>query len=441
MPILDYRLDVQNPVQAALAGYTGGQQNVMNQQKIAMIEEERQRQAVAAAQAQQQQQAQQEKQLRLQQAMVEFGQKENKTPQDYIKFLEANPELTNMYKGVFDMRQQAQQQQDVINAQTVFNAIRSGNKDVALKELDLQIQALKNSGMADQARALENIKAQYEMNPAGAELSIGNYLAAVAPEQFAKNYEIMQEQKRAEELQPGAVAKQDAELRKMGIDAGLTEAEIEKRISETNKLDAETRRLLMEIEGESKGGIVDPVKRSEVELKIGDKYYSRTGNYQEMLTTYENLLASAKQGGGPADLALITAFMKMLDPGSVVRETEFANARDTAGFYNNLKNRISKWKEGDFLQPEQRQEFVDLAKKYMDAAKKHEASVRDQLMQNVENYGLNPENVFPKERKITPSDIMGTPPSTGGQVQLPSGVPRDLKIIPIDERLQMLRGQ
>ena len=39
---------------------------------------------------------------------------------------------------------------------------------------------------------------------------------------------------------------------------------------------------------------------------------------------------------------MITGFMKMLDPGSVVRETEFATARDTAGLFERLTNEATK---------------------------------------------------------------------------------------------------
>jgi hypothetical protein len=86
--------------------------------------------------------------------------------------------------------------------------------------------------------------------------------------------------------------------------------------------------------------------------------------------------------------------MKMLDPGSVVRESEFAQAQDTAGLLSKLAASAGRVKSGQVLVPAQREEFTRLADKYMTAAGVHEKKVRDSLGFIVKNYGLNEENVF-----------------------------------------------
>jgi len=92
----------------------------------------------------------------------------------------------------------------------------------------------------------------------------------------------------------------------------------------------------------------------------------------------------------------------MLDPGSVVRETEFATARDTAGLYTRLENSLKKAESGQFLQANQRNEFVNLAKQYLDSAQKKAGEEKKALGVVVKNYKLNPDNVFGPEETTTP---------------------------------------
>ena len=108
--------------------------------------------------------------------------------------------------------------------------------------------------------------------------------------------------------------------------------------------------------------------------------------------------------------------MKMLDPGSVVRETEFATARDTAGLFTQLENRLQKAKNGQLLNPTQRKEYVALAKQYLDSAQKKAGEEKVALGVIVKNYKLNPDNVFGPEETTTPVGSGGgtvNPPAVG----------------------------
>ena len=111
--------------------------------------------------------------------------------------------------------------------------------------------------------------------------------------------------------------------------------------------------------------------------------------------------------------------MKMLDPGSVVRETEFATARDTAGLFTQLENRLQKAKNGELLSPVQRKEYVVLAQKYLDSAQKKAGEDKKALGVVVENYKLNPDNVFGPDENSRLSTAGGgrgfINPSTAGQ--------------------------
>lgn len=64
---------------------------------------------------------------------------------------------------------------------------------------------------------------------------------------------------------------------------------------------------------------------------------------------------------GATDIALIISFMKALDPGSVVRETEFATAENAGGVPETIRNAYNKLVSGGRLTPEIKREFASTA--------------------------------------------------------------------------------
>ena len=202
-----------------------------------------------------------------------------------------------------------------------------------------------------------------------------------------------------------------ADIDKRAADLGLTKAQKDQVLAATKKLGQETAKIVLEIAA-LENGDVDPAKKFEQEEKLRKEYQGRTKVYGELGSTYSNIELSAKAKTGPGDIALITGFMKMLDPGSVVRETEFATARDTAGLFDRLANQAQKFQSGQLfsLNSNQRQEYVNLAKQYLDAAQKKAVDDKKALGIVVKNYKLNPENVFGQEAPPLPTSA-----TVGGQ--------------------------
>ena len=196
---------------------------------------------------------------------------------------------------------------------------------------------------------------------------------------------------------------------------GLTKAQTNEVLAKTSKLSFETKKAALELQNLKNTGGVDPAKAFEYEEKLRKEFQGRTKVYGELGTTFSNIESSAKAKTGPGDIALITGFMKMLDPGSVVRETEFATARDTAGLYARLLNTSQKLESGQLfaLDSKQRQEYVDLAKQYLDSAQKKAADDKKALGVVVKNYKLNPENVFGPESTAGGGRGFVNPPTAG----------------------------
>jgi hypothetical protein len=201
-----------------------------------------------------------------------------------------------------------------------------------------------------------------------------------------------------------ALAQDDAELEKTltmqakqgrklsdRLDEMFPSVGTQETIKKTEKLGAEIQQLNLEMQAVD---TPDPKQRFDMESKLNKEYTTRTADFTASKSDYQKMKDSAKEGTGAGDVALIFSFMKMLDPGSVVRESEFAIAQNSGGLLESLVVQYEKAKEGDRLSQPQRDNFLVLAKKYMSASSKHEVMVRGDLQNIVDDYKLNSKNVF-----------------------------------------------
>jgi hypothetical protein len=342
----------------------------------------------------------------------------------------------------------------------ISTALENNAPDVAMERVQTIIQAKKNAG--EPSKIYEDIYTALESgNVKGAQAGVNFALTALDPDRFEKSVKAVSSAAQAPSALTEAVAKADkavadatiaqatatnaaekakadaakasadaqkaqvdakfagqfalADLKKKAADLGLTSAQTGSALAQTKKLGVESQKAALELAALQATGGVDPVKTFEQEEKLRKEFQARTKVYGELGTTFSNIQSSAKANTGPGDIALITGFMKMLDPGSVVRETEFATARDTAGLYTRLENSLKKAESGQFLQPGQRQEFVSLAKQYLDSANKKAGEDKKALGVVVKNYRLNPENVFGPETAAAPPTASPTSVTVSGK--------------------------
>lgn len=90
-------------------------------------------------------------------------------------------------------------------------------------------------------------------------------------------------------------------------------------------------------------------------------------DYKNVVISYNTIRSAAENPSAAGDLSLIFQYMKVLDPGSTVREGEFANAQNAAGVPDRIRNLFNNWSKGQRLDEKQRQDFVTQAKKIVDA--------------------------------------------------------------------------
>lgn len=107
---------------------------------------------------------------------------------------------------------------------------------------------------------------------------------------------------------------------------------------------------------------------SDREAKLRKEYLDGSKNYLIVQDAYGNINRAAELAAknpasqGAADLALIFSYMKLLDPGSTVREGEFANAQNAAGVPQRIQAEYNRLITGGRLGDDQRKEFVRVAK-------------------------------------------------------------------------------
>ena len=132
-------------------------------------------------------------------------------------------------------------------------------------------------------------------------------------------------------------------------------------------------------------------KGFENEMKLGGAFKGEPvyKAFSEMKSAYGQITDSIKQSSPAGDLAAATKFMKLLDPGSVVRESELAMAMAASGALDRATNYAQNVIKGTKLTPTQRADFQALADKLYGTAADTYNAKRGEYLQQGEDYGLN----------------------------------------------------
>lgn len=151
------------------------------------------------------------------------------------------------------------------------------------------------------------------------------------------------------------------------------------------------------------GGI--STKAGDAALKFQDDFARDSKPYLTMREAYQRVKSAKPDAAG--DLSLIFAYMKILDPNSVVREQEFANAQNAAGVPDRVRNLYNQVMQGTRLNPEQRRQFLGQAEALFEGAKKNQRGVRGTYGNRAKQWGI-PENMVLDEedeflRAVTPT--------------------------------------
>lgn len=414
---INYMLDVANPMTMALGSYQAGATDLSNQRAAEQNMQMAAAQEARAAETFQMQKAAMEQQRLSGEAAIAQATEDrrrgdaamsrlidlgpNATTRDYLIAVQENPAFKEDIGTVFNAFGEERKTGEIKFGTQLFSALKS-NPDVAQNLIEERRLAAETAGDQATADTMKSFQMLLEQ-PDGPEIlraTVGTTLAGVmGGSEFKAAMEAMGggEQKAPEGASPLGKIAQD-------VNAGLIPKSV---------LD-----VAISVDKTAQSGEMTPAAKAAEEKQIRGEWTKLSSGVSDARRNYSIIETSAADQSGAGDIALVTSFMKMLDPTSVVRETEFATARDSGGLFAKLQSYVSRIEDGKFLTPEQRTDFKRLSNQYLKAAEDQVAPVRSSYEKLIDNYGLNPENIFvignEPAAELVPGAEGAAPPPAGG---------------------------
>ncbi len=160
-------------------------------------------------------------------------------------------------------------------------------------------------------------------------------------------------------------------------------------------------------------------KGYENESKLRNDFKSEPiyKDFQDVKSAHAQIKTALTQGTPIADTAAATKIMKILDPGSVVRESELGMAMAAAGKLDRIQNYVQMQVSGEKLTPQQRKDFGSLADELLDATSNAYNAKRGEYEEFGKTYELNPAVLGPAASTKGAAKAAGIskPASSGGK--------------------------
>ena len=133
----------------------------------------------------------------------------------------------------------------------------------------------------------------------------------------------------------------------------------------------------------------------DAENKLADDHKMQAKDFIAVRDAYSRLDTAMEKAttSAPAALAGATVFMKLLDPGSVVRESELGMALAATGAIDRMENYYNTLKNGKVLTESQAKEFKLVGKQLYEAAKTNQTQLDQHYTGRAKAYGLDPSKV------------------------------------------------
>lgn len=378
----DFRLQLPDPANAVTAGL---QQGV---QLGGMME----RADLLAAQKQQtllENQALQAKAQRAREFQGELGKlgAEGFSAKALNELMIKYPEAVEQLKTPFANLSAQEREAKVAEVMPIVSAINAGDRITAGDLLDRQVEALRNAGKtreADAAEVQKNLVLYGDLNAAQTSLNT-SVAMAMGPEKYNETFGKQEDERRKRMLEESTNLKEysDAKI----AEAKAKFAEIREQL-EVDKLKPKP----MGVGGAAAKPALSLKDQLNTEGKLRDDFNNAMKPISEMSYSFQRLNAAQDDAAG--DLALIFNYMKMLDPGSAVREGEFANAQNAAGVPDQIRNQWNKLKSGERLNPEQRNSFKTQAAKIFKPYKEQGDRLRTTYTSEAKRIGIEPSAIF-----------------------------------------------
>lgn len=146
-------------------------------------------------------------------------------------------------------------------------------------------------------------------------------------------------------------------------------------------------------------------EQAKFEFGVSKEFEDQSKDFVDTQNAFRRINAVARSVSGAGDLALIFNFMKMLDPASVVRESEFRSAEQAKSWLERtesdgtlvpsvVKTAIQKADpemQGAFLRPRQREDFLQQSRNIYEAQREAQVGRQSQFQRQMDLFGGRPE--------------------------------------------------
>lgn len=337
----NYQIQTQNPFEAAI----GGLQLGMNLQEI-----QAQRQAKAQAQALQiqQQEAALQRQQELQTRMQALMSNPNPSARDYTNLAMMLPEKESAsMRANWDSLSKERQQKDLQAAGQVMAAFQSGAPEIGLQLLRDRAEAAKNSGDAEQAKALETWAKMAEINPNAVTKSIGLMVAQLpGGDKIIESLGKIGAETRAQEMQPTAMREAEAKATTAEVGAKFAES---KAISELEQAGWNIKKMQADMEIAKQNARIaamnaataregNTLKKQELQLKVNEAIQKRDGDIRGKVADVENARFNIDNLLNTADRIVGTPLSVVESATGPISSRMPTLSQDTADFESLIEN-------------------------------------------------------------------------------------------------------
>jgi len=164
-------------------------------------------------------------------------------------------------------------------------------------------------------------------------------------------------------------------------------------------------------------------RQFEQENTLRDEFQKLTSDFRIVQTSFENIRSAAKANDGAGDMSLLYNYVRLLDPTSVVRESEFAAAAASGSLGERVQTAYERIASGARMPESLRQSFIREGRNLYNNQLNSHNTVADQYEQLARDNGLEPKRVVTRfarpqdDAQPPPPDLSKKPPGFDKKVQ------------------------
>jgi hypothetical protein len=185
----------------------------------------------------------------------------------------------------------------------------------------------------------------------------------------------------------------------------------EDRLTQQQLNDLKRRSLELEIQKKVKElsqppGTLDAGQMFNAETKLSDTYDDRTGDYKKVSKDVDKIrigleeakrAAEAGESINAASQAVLVTYQKILDPDSVVRESEYARSPDGLSFISRIEGMVANITQGGAgVTADDLEEFSKTSELFLTSYEDSAIEEAQLVMEQAGSYGLNIRNIIPQ---------------------------------------------